>query len=74
MDEKQYIYQRLHFLGEQVEFLTKSLEKQSELIGSLTAIIEKMQSPEYARMQAKTSEMADVAEKIAFIRNLTRKE
>jgi hypothetical protein len=73
MDEKQYIYQRLHYLGEQVEFLTNALEKQSELIGSLLGIIEKMQSTEYARRQVKTAEMADVSEKIAFIRNLTRK-
>jgi hypothetical protein len=73
MDEKQYIYQRLHYLGEQVEFLTHVLEKQSELIGGLTGIIEKMQSPDYARKQAKTAEMADVAEKVAFMRSLTRK-
>jgi hypothetical protein len=73
MDEKQYIYQRLHYLGEQVDFLMSALEKQSELIGGLTGIIEKMQSPEYVRKQAKTSEMADVTEKVAFMRSLTRK-
>lgn len=73
MNEPQYIYARLKFLGDQVEHLTDLLEKQQELIGGLVGAIEKMQTPEYARKQAQVAEGAKVADKLAFIQGMLRK-
>lgn len=73
MDEQQFIYGRLKFLTEQVNFLTDTIEKQQDLLGKLFNLIEKMQSPEYASKQAKLAEMKDVAEKIKFIREYMKK-
>jgi hypothetical protein len=68
MDEKQFIYGRLHYLTDQVDHLTQLMERQQELIGGLVSVIEQMQSPDYARRQVETAKAADVAEKIKFIR------
>jgi hypothetical protein len=68
MDEQQFIYGRLKYLTEQVNFLMDAIEKQQDLLGKLSGIIEQMLSPEYASKQAKLAEMKDVADKIEFIR------
>jgi hypothetical protein len=73
MDEKQFIYERLHYLNDRVEFLYKTIEQQQDLLGKVANILEQMQSPEYAKQQSKMAEMNDIAEKIKFIRSLNKK-
>jgi multidrug efflux pump subunit AcrA (membrane-fusion protein) len=68
MDEKEFIYGRLHYLQDQVNNLTNILDRQQDLIANLVSVIEQMQSPDYARRQVETAKAADVAEKIKFIR------
>jgi hypothetical protein len=74
MNEQEFIYSRLHYLNEQVDFLTGALEKNTELIGKLLGLLEQTQSPEYIRKQVKVAEMAEVAEKIKFMRDLINKK
>lgn len=80
MNEKEYIYSRLKFFNDQmgyltdtVENLTNEVEKQGQVIYDLTAIIKKMQSPEYALQQIKDVEKMEIAKKLAFIQELTKK-
>jgi predicted site-specific integrase-resolvase len=73
MNEQEFIYGSLKQHTEQIDQLTDLLEKQQDMIEDLLNLIAKMQSPEYARRQVKVAEMADIAEKMAFIRNLNKK-
>ncbi|MFK7678627.1 hypothetical protein ACI3ER_11355 [Bacillus sp. Wb] len=73
MNEQQYIYGRLKFLSDQVEQLTDLFGRQQKLIEQLVHMVKDMQSPEYIRKQAKTAEMIEVAEKIAMIKGMSKK-
>lgn len=73
MDEQQFIYSRLKYLTEQVNFLMDTTETQQDLLGTLVGVIEKMQYPEYAGKQAKLAEMKDVADKIKFMQKHMKK-
>ncbi|MGZ9868211.1 hypothetical protein ACU3L3_07290 [Priestia endophytica] len=70
MNEKEFIYQRLNYLHEQLNSLAEIVEKQSNLIGNISDLLEHMQSPEYASKQANLAEMKDVTDKINLMRNI----
>lgn len=74
MNEQEFIYGKLKNLTEEVEFLFDTVNRQQDMIEELTKIITMMQSPDYASKQAKTAQMVDVAEKLAFIKNLNNKK
>lgn len=49
MNEQEFIYGKLKYLTESVEFLLSAMEKQQDVIEQLTDIVDRMQSPEYAK-------------------------
>ena len=73
MTEQEFIYGKLKHLTEQIDQLTYVVERQQDMIENMLMLIDKMQSPEYIRKQAKIAEMTDVIEKVEFIRNLNKK-
>jgi hemerythrin superfamily protein len=73
MNEQEFIYGRLKYLNDRIEFLYATIEKQQDLMRKISDIIEQMQSPEYANKQVKLAEMKDVADKIEFIRKYTKR-
>jgi len=72
LDETQYIYARLKYLNDEIANLTDIYERQQDMIENILKLIDTMQSPEYARKQARTAEMVDIAEKLAMFRKMSR--
>lgn len=74
MKENEYIYKRLKFLSDEVEFLYSAIEKQQDAMESLMTLIKIMQSPEYARKQVNVAKAFDIADKVAFMRETMNKK
>ncbi|MGG0667852.1 hypothetical protein ABE073_04900 [Lederbergia citrisecunda] len=74
MNEQEFIYGKLKYLTESVDVLANAVEQQQVIIDDLVKIIGEMQSPEYARKQVNVAKAADIAEKIAFMREMMNKK
>jgi len=72
VNEQEFIYGSLKQHTEQISQLTDLFKKQQDMIDGLLLLITKMASPEYARKQAKVAEMADIADKVEFMRSLLK--
>lgn len=68
MNEQEFIYGKLKYLTESVEFLLSAMEKQQDVIEQLTDIVDRMQSPEYAKKQSDVARNFDAEEKIKLMR------
>lgn len=74
MNEQEFIYGKLKYLTESVDMLFNAIERQQNIINDLVKIISEMQSPEYARKQVNVAKAIDIADKVAFMRELMNKK
>lgn len=79
MDEKEFIYQRLKYLTDEVyrldESITKLMEYQEKTlnyISKLFAIIEKVASTEFIKQQNEKIQVEEMNDKIKYIRDLLK--